>query len=163
MTRWWVNSFFGWTIPLTHRPPLIPITVNLHCLVTDHGHFSLFSELLELVGFFSHFDESLFHIIQSLRERTQVNTSTDWKHIAINTHFLENKHTDLMEAIVDSQLVVIEQNLFLCGEEPLAEREAGARDSRCVVLHIQLMWKLIRGQLACWEIGRDRNVGVDKQ
>lgn len=55
---------------------LINYIPNLHCLLTDHGHFPLFSELLELVGFFSHFDDSLFHIIQSLREDTS-------KHIAV--------------------------------------------------------------------------------
>lgn len=63
---------------------------------------------------------------------------------------LENTHSaDLMKAIVDGQLIIIEQNLFFCGEEPLAKREAGAWDGRRIVLHIQLMWKLIRGQLAC--------------
>lgn len=68
----------------------------------------------------------------------------------MNTHLL--KHTcnaDLMKAIVDGQLIVVEQNLFFCGEEPLAKREAGAWDGRRIVLHIQLMWKLIGGQLAC--------------
>lgn len=56
---------------------------------------------------------------------------------------------DLMKAIVDGQLVVVKQNLLLCAKEPLAKCEAGARDGRCVVLHIKLMRKLIRGQLAC--------------
>lgn len=53
-----------------------------------------------------------------------------------------------MEAVVQGQWVVPQQFLFLCAEEPLAHRETRPRDSRRVVLNIQLVRKLIRSQFA---------------
>lgn len=35
-------------------------------------------------------------------------------------------NTYLVEKVVNSKLIVIEQNLFFCGEEPLAQGEAGS-------------------------------------
>lgn len=55
-------------------------------------------------------------------------------------------HTYLVKAVVDGELVVVQQDLLLSGEEPLAQSEAGTGNGRCVVLHVQLMRELVRSQ-----------------
>ena len=59
----------------------------------------------------------------------------------------DNMDPDLVEAIVQCQQVVPQQLLLLRAEQPLAQGQAGARDCRRVVLHIQLVGELVGGQL----------------
>jgi len=56
-----------------------------------------------------------------------------------------------MKEVVDSKLVVIEQNLFFCGEEPLAQGEAGSWDGWGIVLYIQFVGELIGGKFTDWK------------
>ena len=53
----------------------------------------------------------------------------------------------LVEAVVHGQGVVPEQLVLLGAEQPLPERQAGARHRRRVVLNVQLVGELIGGQL----------------
>lgn len=46
-------------------------------------------------------------------------------HLVEDTHMQMHMHTHLVEAVVDGQLVIVEQDLLLGGEEPLAQRQAG--------------------------------------
>lgn len=53
----------------------------------------------------------------------------------------------LVEAVVQRQRVVPQQLLLLEAEQPLAERQAGPRHRRGVVLHVELVGKLVGRQL----------------
>lgn len=57
---------------------------------------------------------------------------------------------DLVKEVAQRNLVVVKQDFLLCGEQPLAERQAGSRYGRGVVLHVQLVGELVRSELSHW-------------
>lgn len=52
-----------------------------------------------------------------------------------------------MEEIGDGQVVVVQKDFLFRGEEPLPDRQAGARHGRSVVLHVELVGKFVGSQL----------------
>lgn len=68
-------------------------------------------------------------------------------------------YTHLVKEVVDSKLVVIEQNLLFCGEEPLAQGEAGSWDGWGIVLYIQFVGELVGGKLTHWRRKKERKKG----
>lgn len=67
--------------------------------------------------------------------------------------------SDLVKEVVDSKLVVIEQNFFFCREEPLAQGEAGSWDGWGIVLYIQFVWELVGSKLSHWRAEGERKRG----
>lgn len=92
---------------------------------TDHGRLLLLGQLLQLVGLLLCFDEAFLYIIHGLQTRSIVNTTHTY---APTSKRGRRRCTHLVKEVVDGELVVVEQNLLFCGEEPLAEGEAGSWD-----------------------------------
>lgn len=116
---------------------------------TDHGHLLLLGQLLQLVGLLLGSDEASPHVVRGLQTPTQVVVSGGW-----GGEWEERKKKpcaapeDLVKEVTQRDLVVIEQDFLLGGEEPLAERQAGSRYGRGVVLHVQLVGELVRSELS---------------
>lgn len=115
---------------------------------TDHGHLLLLGQLLQLVGLLLGSDEASPHVVRGLRTPTQVVVSGGG-----GSGKREKKKPcaapeDLVKEVTQRDLVVIEQDFLLGGEEPLAERQAGSRYGRGVVLHVQLVGELVRSELS---------------
>lgn len=74
-------------------------------------------------------------------------------HTHINA-FATKTETHLVKEVVDSKLVVIEQDLLFCSEEPLAQGEAGSWDGWGIVLYIQFVGEFVGGKLTHWRRNR---------
>lgn len=120
---------------------------------TDHGHLLLLGQLLQLVGLLLGSDEASPHIVRGLRAPTQVAMSGGGGGGVVQEERRKKKKTraapaHLVEEVTQRHLVVVEQDFLLGGEEPLAERQAGSRYGRGVVLYVQLVGELVRSELS---------------
>lgn len=111
------------------------------CVRTDSRHLLLLHQLLQLVGLLLWFDGALFHVVHGLQRRQRYYSKRACMAKRKDGHVTPPTH--LVKEVTDSELVVVQQNLLFCGEEPLAHGQTGSWDGRGVVLDIQFVGELV--------------------
>lgn len=70
---------------------------------------------------------------------------------SLNIPMILTRAPHLMEEVGDCQVVVVEENLLLCSEEPFPDGQARPRHRGGVVLHVEFVGEFVGRQFAHWK------------